>query len=346
MIRKYENLGNFFKPNKLNLANFDNHKLSYKNESFNKNISNKNRSKNKHKEKNKKNVFKTINLLHQNKKDYKNIKQPILIKNNKNEINIRLNLNCALLNNINNINNFQKYNNIFNNQIYTDNYINNSSSFEDLIKDKDKSAKKDSKKNGKKINYKNNKKKKNLSQINLSNLANNKYRIGSIPKTRSTENINISKKNYNKRYDSGKNINNLLYKLNFLYENNFTNIAKILTNNIKNKSNKIKFKDPNIKNNYKYYNKNCKNIKTNNKRTNSYEYKNIYKNSDIVLNIFKNRKYKTPRPCKSKINNVANYKNYKNEGFNLLLFDEIFNKTKSAFEKCKNMIEWRLKNKT
>lgn len=360
MIKKYENFGNFFKPNKLNIINFVNNKISSKNESFNKNISNKNKSKNKYKEKKKKNLFKTINLLPQNKKYYKNIKQPILIKNNKNEINIRLNLNCALLNNINNINNIQKYNNIFNNQIYTYNCLNNSSSFEDLIKEKDKSAKKESVKKGQKLNSKNNKKRKNLSQINLTNLTNNKCKIGnSMPKTRSTENINISKKNYNKRFNSEKNFNNLINKINLLYENNFTNIMKIFSNNTKTKKNtknirvwninlqnKAKNSQKNIKSNYNYYNINCKNNKKNNKKTKSYENKNIYKNSDIFLSAFKNRNYKTPRPCKNNFNHIINNKKYKNESFNLRLFDEIFNKTKNTFEKCKNMIEMKLKNKT
>ena len=364
MIRKYENFGNLFKPNKLNIINWAKHKkynineLSYDN----KNISNnRNKNKKKSKDKNKKNLFKTINLLQPYKKDYKNIKQPILIKNNKNEINIRLNLNCALLNNINNINNIQKYNNFFNNQIYTNNFLNNSNSLEEIIKEKEKSSRKDSNKKAKPLSANNNRKIKNLSQINLTNLINNKCKLktGSLPKNKSLININSSKKK-NNRYDSEKNINSLLSKNNLFNENNFSNLDNLITNYSKrakskniinifniNRRKKAKSCNKNIKSNYNNYNNNFKNIiKKNKNYAISYEYKNIHKNSDIILSANKNRNYKTPSQFNKCIKNIGNLtpkkQKYKKDNFNLLLFDEIYNKTKSTLENFKKTFETKL----
>ena len=348
MIRKCDNLGILFQSNNINVLNLVKNKVSNKSESpFNKNISNKrNKNKAKKKEKNKNNLFKTINLLQHSKKAYKNIKQPILIKNNKNEINIKLNLNYALLNNINNINNIQKYNNVFNNQLYTNNYINNSNSLEEILKEKEKSSKRNySYKKSKQINSKIIKKKKNLSQINLTNLINNKCKINtSLPKNKSTTNINVSKNSFNKRYNSEKNSNNFLNKKNNFYENNFTNIAtynnanKVNSKNIcmNNQRKKAKNCYNNVKNNY--------NKKKNSyKWANSYEYKNIYKTPDIAC---KNKNYKTPRPyIKNNRNNKVKMQKDKNEDFNLLLLDEIYHKTKTTLERFKNDLEMQIKNK-
>ena len=362
MIKKYENLGIICKSNNPNILDFAKNIISNKiNSSFsNKNLSKqRNKRKNKKEEKNKNNLFKTINILHQNKKDYKNIKQPIIIKNNKNEINIKLNLNYALLNNINNINNIQKYNNFFNKKRNANNYLNNSSSLEEIIKEKEESSKKDTSKKTKAQKCKSNKKRKNLSQINLNNLINNKFKINSVflPKNRSTVNINSSKNIYNRRYNSEKNINNLINKINLLYESNYTNIGNRFGNNIKRTNikniNKFNIKLPKskscnkyINSNYNNYNNYCIKNKKNNKWTYSYDYKNIYKNSDIILKVYKNRNYKTARNYEIiKKNVIKKNQNYKKDEFNLILFDDIYNKMKRTLEKFKNNLEKQIEKK-
>lgn len=361
MIGKYDNLGNYFKTNKINILNLiKNKKCSINEASLSKlSTQKRNKSKNKSKEKNKHNLFKTINLLQNNKKDYKNIKQSILIKNNKNEINIKLNLNYALLNNINNINNIQKYNNILNNQICTYNYLNNSNSFEDLIRENHKNSKRELYNKNNNLNMK---KKKNLSQINLTNLINNKCKIHSISasKNKSTENIYLTNNKYNKRYNSEKNFNNLLKNINLLYEKSYNYNNKIKRS--RNKSNKPKSYSKNlnlfnlnqqknvnsyhnnIKSNYNVYNTNIKNYKNKNRYNKSYKYKNLCKNYDNILSsyITKNN-YKTPKTNR-KNNNFST--NNKSKDFNFLLFDDIYYKTKNTLEKCKKALEMQLMNKS
>ena len=344
MNSKYEK---FFKSNEFNIFNLAKNKRKKKNEfSFNQYMSNQNvnKSKSKNNESNKNN-FKSTNLLQQN------IKEPILIKNNKNEINIRLNLNCALINNINNIN---KYNNVFNNQIITNNnFLTNSTSLDNLIKEKENNSKKELYKKYKKLNDKKNQYKKNLSQINFTNIANNKYKINitSLSKAKSTE--NITKNFFNRRCNSERIINNLFNKNNYLCEKNLNSKS----NTKRYSSQKIIYGiQPKRINSYnkslkkKYNNYNNINIKNNNIKNRwikNYNYKNICKNSEYILNEFKRNK--TFRIQNSKNKNYTNIfssnQKKKKEDFDILKLDEIYNKTKNILEKCKYYFEIQIKNK-
>ena len=356
MFRKYEN---FLKPKEKNIFNV----VKVKNEnSFNKYILNQNRnnSKSKNKDKNRNNKFKTINILHNNKKRIsKDSKEHNFLKNNKNEKINKLNLCNDLLNNIkyNNINNIKNYKNNFNNKMRTYNYMSNNSSNDDIKKENRKSSKKDKCHWTKKIKSKN-KKKKNISQINITNLINNKYRINnsSLTKTKSTENINLTKNIYNKSSDYDLNIKNILQKKFPLYENNF-NIINVKNSNKKNSTNKkdaifnknIQIKNINkiIKTNYNILKSNSKSHKRKNRWANSPLYHNIYKNSEYILNGIKNKKIcKTPITQRSLFYNIYQDKRINSvKSFDIYLLDNICEKAKYVLEKCRISLEMGIKNK-
>ena len=349
MIKKYEN---FRKSKEKNILNAEIIKNEIKNDtSFNKNISNhyKNKSKSKTKDKNKNNIFKTINILNNYKKNNKDIRETNQKKFNKNNKILGLNLCCALLNNKGNTN--INYKNHLNNKIYTTyNFLNNNSSNEEMKKEKGKKTKRDSCHWTKKTKIKKSKKK-NLSQIDLTNLVNNKYRINSssLTKTKSTENINLTKNHYNKSSDNETNFKKGLNSKISLYETNYNFISvansnnKAITNKRIYKFNKSKINQT-IKTNYNIHKSNSKNKKRTNRWTNSPGY-NIYKNSEILLSVTKKKKScKTPLSHKRLFHNIySNYRNNKKEGFNLSLFDKIYSKAKDILEQCKNSLENQIK---
>jgi len=355
MLRKYEN---FIKSKEKNILNADKNKDD---NSYNKNTLNQNRnkSKNKNKEKVRNNVFKTINILHNNKKYIKDSKEHKFFKNNKNEKITRLNLCCVLSNNIknNNINNIKNYKNSLNNKKSTYNNLNNNSSSEDIRKEKGKNSQRNNCHWTKKIKIKKNKNK-NLSHINITNLINNKYQINnsSLTKTKSTENINITKNIYNKSSDNESNFKNIFNKKIPLYENNFNFInspntkkrnSKIKKNSIFNKSKQKKNTNKIIKTNYNIYKSNSKSNKRKNRWTNSPGYRGIYKNSENIMSgIKKQKNCKTPISNKRLFHdNFSNYRFNKKESFNFYLFDNLCQKAECVLEKCKKSLEFQLKIK-
>ena len=352
MIKNYEN---FIKSKDKNILNAEIIKNEIKNDnSFNKNISNhyKNKTKSKTKDKNRNNIFKTINILHNYKKNNKDIRDANSKKRNKNNKILGLNLCCSLLNNKGNINaNYKKY---LNNKIHTYNFLNNNSSNEEMKKEKIGKIKRDSCHWKKKTKIKKNKKK-NISQIDLTNLINNQYRINSssLTKTKSTENVNLTKNIYNKSSDNETNFKNGFSKKSSIYETNYNyNFISIANSNNKNIINKRIYKfnksnqNKNIKTNYNVHKSNSKNKKRTNRWTNSPGY-NIYKNSEILLSVTKKKKScKTPLSHKRLFHNIySNYRNNKKEGFNLSLFDKIYSKAKGVLEQCKNSLENQIKTK-
>ena len=350
MIKKYEN---FRKAKEKNILNAEIIKNEIKNDnSFNKNISNhyKNKSKSKTKDKNRNNLFKTINILNNFKKNKKDARETNYNKNNKNNKILGLNICCSLLNNKGNCN--INYKNYLNNKIYTThNFLNNNSSNEEMKKEKGKKTKRESCHWTKKTKIKKSKKK-NLSQIDLTNLVNNKYRINSssLTKTKSTENINLTKNLYNKSSDSETNFKKGFNKKISLYETNY-NFISVANSNNKAITNKKIYKfnknniNKNVKTNYNIHKSNSKNKKRVNRWTNSPSY-NIYKNSENIMSVIKKKKNcKTPLSHKRLFKNIYNnYRKNKKEGFNLGLFDKIYSKAKDILEKCKNDLELQIKN--
>lgn len=354
MIRKYEC---FIKPKEKNIYNKD---IVKSDNSFNKNINqNRNKAKSKNKEKIKNNVFKTINILHNNLIYRKDLKEQNFLKNNKNAKITRLNLGLVFTNNQKktNANNMKKYQNSLNNKINTYNHLNNNSSKEENNKEKGKSAKRDNCHWTKKVKIKKSKKK-NLSHINITNLINNKYQINnsSLTKTKSTENINITKNIYNKSSDSETNFKKGYNKKISLYENNYIFINVPYSNKRNSTSKNVALYNKNtqrkninkiIKTNYNVYKSNSKYNKRKNRWTNSPGYRNIYKNSEKITSVIKNKKNcKTPLSHKRLFNdNFTNYRSIKKENFDLKLFDNIYNKAKDVLEKCKNTLQMQLSNK-
>ena len=356
MFRKYEN---FIKSKEKNIFKID----KAKNEnSFNKNIINQNRnnSKNKNRDKYRSNKFKTINILHNNKKySSKDYKEVNFLKNNKNEKNNKLSLCNDLLSNIryNNINNIKNYKNNLNNKLCTYNCMNNNSSNDDNKKENRKNIKRDKCHWTKKIKSKN-RKKKNLSQINITNLINNKYRINnsSLTKTKSTENINLTKNIYNKSSDYDLNIKNIINKKILLYENNFKFINDNNSNrkNSLNKKNVMFNKNFQIKNinkiiktNYNIYKSISKSNKKLNIWTNNPGNKNIYKNSENFLSCKKTKKIcKTPITQRRLFYDIYHDKRInKKKSFNIYLLDNICEKAKYILEKCRISLEKEITNK-
>ena len=353
MLRKNEN---FIKSKEKNILNAEKIKKENKaNNSFNKNIlnPNRNKSKSKAKEKIRNYIFKTINILHNNKKLNKDKKELHLHKSNKNEKIKRLNLYYGLSNNIRNINinNNNRYNNNLNNKIYTYNFLNNNSSSEDIKKERRKSFRGKYQHLTKKTKNKKNKNK-NLSNINLTNLINNKYRINnsSLTKTKSTENINITKNIYNKSSDNETNFKNKFNKKMSLIENNLTliNNANINNKKVYNKNLQKKLVNKRIKTNYNNYKPNyTKSAKRRNRWTNSPGYGNIYKNSEKFMSAVKMKKIcKTPLSHKRLLQNIyTNYRNNKQDNFNFCLFDKLCVKAKNVLEQYKLSMEILIKKK-
>ena len=349
MIKKYEN---FIKSKEKNILNAELIKNEIKNDnSFNKNISNnyKNKTKSKTKDKIRNNIFKTINILNNYKKNNKDFRETHSKKHNKINKILGLNLCCSLLNNKGNIN--INYKNYLNNKTHTYNFLNNNSSNEDKKIEKGKKIKRDSCHWKKKTQMKKNKKK-NLSQIDLTNLVNNKYRINSssLTKTKSTENINLTKNIYNKSSDNETNFKNGFSKKNTLYETTYNFISaansnnKVITNKKIYKFNKSN-KNKNIKTNYNILKSNSKKNKRKNRWTNSPGY-NMYKNSENIMSIAKKKiNCKTPLSHKRLFHNIySNYRKNEKKGFNLGLFDKIYSKAINILEKCKNDLELQIKN--
>ena len=353
MIRKYEN---FIKSKEKNIINIEKVGIENKsNNSFNKNILNQNRNKikSKPKEKNRKNVLKTINILHSNKKQNNDNSNKNLVKNIKKEKVMRLNLCSDLLNIFRNINtnNIKNYKNTSNkNNIGTYNCFRNNNSNEETKKAKRKSIKRNNCHWTKKTKMKKNKKK-NLSQISITNLINNKYRINnsSLTKTKSTENINMTKNHYNQSSDNENHfINFILNKMPVKeYNSNYINHNNSKNANLFNNNKQKKYINKNIKINYNIYRSNSKNNTRKNRWSNSPGYKNVYKNSEKIMSSIKNKKYrKTPLSHKRLFNNIyINYRTNKKESFNFNLFNTLCIKTKKVLENCKKTMEMYIENK-
>jgi len=278
------------------------------------------------------------------KQQYQYQNQPISVKNNNNEINIHLSFGSgsdSINNNTNSYSNNTNYSKVGN-------------SYEDILKEKDMVILKLENEllfnreliNKIQSNY-------NLYNSNFPNNYNNNYI--SLSKTKSSGNIttkrktkndsqyffssllkNISKKSKKKKMSYGdintKNINNG-NGVHHMSTNRLTNIIYNSTN-----------KDNIIKGNYNNYysnlNLNLKNKKKK-KKTNSCEMIDKIKCIENLLSSHKNGnkdKSKNRNKEKEKKNNNISFENWK------FLCDNIYNKTKNALEKCKEMLNSQLMN--
>ena len=270
------------------------------------------------------------------KQQYQIQNQPISVKNNNNEINIHLSFGSDSINN----NNTNSY-------LNNTNYSKVTNSYEDILKEKDMIILKLENEllfNRELIN-------KIHSNYNIHNnnfTTNNNYI--SLSKTKSFGNIttkrknnidtqyffssllkNISKKSKKKKMSHGDiNTNNI---------NNGTGYQNInsnrLTNVIYSSTNKENIIKGNYNNYYTNLNLNIKNKKRK-KKTNSCEMNDKIKYIENLLSPHKNNKNKKNK--EKKIESIS-FENWK------YLCDNLYDKTKSTFEKCKEIINNQLINR-
>ena len=262
--------------------------------------------------------------------------QPISVKNNNNEINIHLSFGSDSINN----NNTNSY-------LNNTNYSKVTNSYEDILKEKDMIILKLENEllfNRELIN-------KIHSNYNIHNnnfTTNNNYI--SLSKTKSFGNIttkrknnldtqnffssllkNISKKSKKKKVNHGDINTNYINNING-YQNINTNR---LTNVIYSSGNKENIIKGNYNNYYTNLNLNIKNKKRK-KKTNSCEMNDKIKYIENLLSPHKNNKNKKNK--EKKIESIS-FENWK------YLCDNLYDKTKSTFEKCKEIINNQLINR-
>lgn len=289
---------------------------------------------------------KTINLLEQKKiiknktmtqrKSHKSINSNIN-KNNQNEINIDVVLGSDSMNN------------------NTNSYLNNTGcskvtiSYEDILKEKDTVISKlenELQFNRGLIN-------KIKSHYNLNNLFNSKNRkiqINNISnkhkknsfflsKTKSTGNITTKRKNTEEiHYFFSSLLKNINKKSKSKSKTNKNINSKIISyTNLRqmNYNNNILMNNKNVKSNYNNYHFNIQK-KNKHKKTNSCELIDKIKCLEDIL---------TPHKKKNKNGNINSLLINNNNNINWeKLCDDVYNKTKSALEKCKKILEAQLKN--
>ena len=270
------------------------------------------------------------------KQQYQIQNQPISVKNNNNEINIHLSFGSDSINN----NNTNSY-------LNNTNYSKVTNSYEDILKEKDMIILKLENEllfNRELIN-------KIHSNYNIHNnnfTTNNNYI--SLSKTKSFGNIttkrknnldtqnffssllkNISKKSKKKKVNHGDINTNYINNING-YQNINTNR---LTNVIYSSGNKENIIKGNYNNYYTNLNLNIKNKKRK-KKTNSCEMNDKIKYIENLLSPHKNNKNKKNK--EKKIESIS-FENWK------YLCDNLYDKTKSTFEKCKEIINNQLINR-
>ena len=270
------------------------------------------------------------------KQQYQFQNQPISVKNNNNEINIHLSFGSDSINN----NNTNSY-------LNNTNYSKVTNSYEDILKEKDMIILKLENEllfNRELIN-------KIHSNYNIHNnnfTTNNNYI--SLSKTKSFGNIttkrknnldtqnsfssllkNISKKSKKKKVNHGDINTNYINNING-YQNINTNR---LTNVIYSSGNKENIIKGNYNNYYTNLNLNIKNKKRK-KKTNSCEMNDKIKYIENLLSPHKNNKNKKNK--EKKIESIS-FENWK------YLCDNLYDKTKSTFEKCKEIINNQLINR-
>ena len=277
---------------------------------------------------------KTKPMIQKQKYQFQN--QPISVKNNNNEINIHLSFGSDSINN----NNTNSY-------LNNTNYSRVTNSYEDILKEKDMIILKLENEllfNRELIN-------KIHSNYNIHNnnfTTNNNYI--SLSKTKSFGNIttkrknnldtqnffssllkNISKKSKKKKVNHGDINTNYINNING-YQNINTNR---LTNVIYSSGNKENIIKGNYNNYYTNLNLNIKNKKRK-KKTNSCEMNDKIKYIENLLSPHKNNKSKKNK--EKKIESIS-FENWK------YLCDNLYDKTKSTFEKCKEIINNQLINR-
>jgi hypothetical protein len=277
---------------------------------------------------------KTKPMIQKQKYQFQN--QPISVKNNNNEINIHLSFGSDSINN----NNTNSY-------LNNTNYSKITNSYEDILKEKDMIILKLENEllfNRELIN-------KIHSNYNIHNnnfTTNNNYI--SLSKTKSFGNIttkrknnldtqnffssllkNISKKSKKKKVNHGDINTNYINNING-YQNINTNR---LTNVIYSSGNKENIIKGNYNNYYTNLNLNIKNKKRK-KKTNSCEMNDKIKYIENLLSPHKNNKNKKNK--EKKIESIS-FENWK------YLCDNLYDKTKSTFEKCKEIINNQLINR-
>ena len=268
------------------------------------------------------------------KQQYQYQHQPISVKNNNNEINIHLSFGSDSMNN-----NTNSYSN-------NTNYSKATNSYEDILKEKDLVILKLEKEllfnreliNKIKSNY----------NINNNEFINNSNNFVSLSKTKSSGNIttkrktknetinffssllkNLYKKNNKKKKDNNDdiNINNINNRYNHMSTKGLTNIIYSSNNN-----------ENIIKGNYNNY---CTNLnlkkKNKKKKTNSCEMNDKIKCIENLLSPHKNNnKEKNKNKNKNIINLTCD--NWK------FLCENLYNKTKTAFEKCSEVLNSQIIN--